>query len=84
MLPEKTLDVENSLRKVRIALSDALHMQPRNDLALELDESGRQELYRLRLLMDENPLTLVGFDIVDLGMVEEGLRQRIESEGVLL
>ncbi|MEY3902880.1 MAG: hypothetical protein RL189_2186 [Pseudomonadota bacterium] len=49
------------------------------DIAIETEHPERMQL--LRAVVDENPLTLVAFDIVDLTAVSQEFRNRILSEG---
>ncbi|NBW83080.1 nucleotidyltransferase domain-containing protein [bacterium] len=50
------------------------------DIAILTDEP--EKLSELRHVLEENPLTLLAFDIVDLSSAQEVLRARILAEGV--
>ncbi|MEY4063956.1 MAG: hypothetical protein RIR26_164 [Pseudomonadota bacterium] len=61
------------------ARSDA---EDRSDFDIAVITDTPEKLAELRMILEENPLTLLAFDIVDLSNAHPPFRDRILAEGI--
>lgn len=53
----------------------------RSDFDIAIEATHPDKFPELRAILEENPLTLLAFDIVDLATVSQEFRERILREG---
>lgn len=56
--------------------------EDRSDFDIAVITDTPEKLAELRMILEENPLTLLAFDIVDLSITNQPFRDRILAEGI--